>query len=474
MKTTKKLLCTLLVALLVLASAPIVGLTNLDLGIVASAEEEIVTSDQCGDNAYWNFDTETGTLTVSGTGDMWDGELGFGTKDKDDPRLKCLVIENGITSVGAMNFYYCTHLTSVTLPDSVRKIGDNAFNYCTHINSINIPKYVESIGEAAFSDCIFIEGFALPATLRSIGKNAFVRCISVTSITVDENNAYYSSDSRGVLFDKNKTKLIQYPAGNEETTYTVPSTVEYIASWAFGYAMYLKDVALPEGLNNISDHAFDAALSLSSINLPESLEYLGSEVFLLCLGLTELTLPKGLKEVGNTVAIECPYLVKINVKSMNTTFGETPMGLASFYVEGISQEEFIELYIQYVRTGSETANNYVKESTQENYMRGVIYCHAGSTAERKANAYGIPCVTTHFFEGDWTYDNDNSIRYRKCTLCDEREVEQIIDKPDDGKGDDKGDDKGDNNNNNSDNTSFFQKIIDFFRSIFEKIKNLFK
>lgn len=456
MKTTKKLLCTLLVALLVLASAPIVGLTNLDLGIVASAASERETSGQCGDNAYWNFDTETGVFTVRGTGDLWDKEIpigSFGYRDSisySGKLVSDIVIEEGITSIGKRNFNYCQSAESVVIPSTVKKIGNEAFRWCTSLKSVDIPEGVESIGDEAFAACLALESVKIPASVTSIGEGVFLQCFSLPNITVDENNKVYSSDSAGALFDKNKTVLIQYPLGRKTAEYVAPNSVKKINDMAFFYAKYVKSVVLPEGLTSIGMAAFYYCCSLESINLPESLESIGTMNFYMCFGLEEITFPKNLKTIDEFTLIINPFLKKIYIKSMDTSYGEY-FGCDSFYVDEMSKEDFIKLAIK----SEDGLAAYGKSYGEEPIVAATIYCHAGSTAEAYAKENNAKYVLTHFYEGDWTYDKENSVRYRKCINCDEIEIEHIEDEP-------------------QEDISFFQKIIDFFRSIFEKIKNLFK
>lgn len=454
MKTTKKLLCTLLVALLVLASAPI-GV--IDFGIMASAEGEVATSGQCGDNAYWDFNTETGVLTVSGTGDMWDGGLGFdshyGSAYYDTP-VRSVVIENGITSIGKSNFDYCTLLKSATIADSVTKIGDEAFECCASLTDIKLPKDLKYIGSIAFAVCA-LESVEIPACVEYIGEGAFASNLSLLSINVDENNNNYCSDSYGVLFDKNKTILIQYPVKSKTKEYIVPSSVTTIGQGAFQYGMYLEKVVMPEGLKTIEDFAFFYCYSLASVNFPEGLKSIGFQAFLMCFGLTEITLPASLVSMGECAIVDSPFLDKVYIKSMNTTFDEFAVGASEFTVEGISQEEFIDIMLQSNENNDESYADYIKEINEEDgFMRATIYCHAGSTAEAYAKTNNATYVLTHFYEGDWTYDYDNAIRYRKCINCDMIETQTIENEP-------------------QNDDSFFARIIAFFKSIFDMIKGWF-
>ena len=92
--------------------------------------------------------SDDGTLSISGTGDMNDTPW-CSQKDK----IKRVVIENGVTSIGAMAFYNCSVLTSVTIPNSVTSIGEYAFYGCSSLTSISFPKSVTSIGIYVLYGC---------------------------------------------------------------------------------------------------------------------------------------------------------------------------------------------------------------------------------------------------------------------------------------------------------------------------------
>ena len=105
---------------------------------------------------------------------------------------------------------------------------------------------------------------------------------------MDEANEAYCSDG-GVLFNKDKTTLLQYPVGKTETDYAVPASVTSIAEYAFAGSNALTEVTLPEGLTEIAEYAFAWCRKLTKISLPKSLDNIGNMAFNECTGLTEMT-----------------------------------------------------------------------------------------------------------------------------------------------------------------------------------------
>ena len=114
---------------------------------------------------------------VAGIGSCTDTEIIIPSTYNDLP----------VTGIGWRAFYYCTSLTSITIPNSMTSIGDGAFSACTSLASITIPDSVTSIGERAFSGCTNLASITIPDSVTSIGKLAFSGCTSLTSITIPDS-----------------------------------------------------------------------------------------------------------------------------------------------------------------------------------------------------------------------------------------------------------------------------------------------
>lgn len=126
----------------------------------------------------------------------------------------------------------------ITIPSTlggydVIRIGGYAFDDCNSLTSVVIPDSVETIDRDAFAHCDVLTSVTIGDGVTTIGVSAFEYCKSLISINVDEDNDTYSSDSEGVLFNKNKTELILYPAGKNNTSYTIPDGIITIGDHAF-------------------------------------------------------------------------------------------------------------------------------------------------------------------------------------------------------------------------------------------------
>ena len=216
---------------------------------------------QCGDNANWTYDPETGELIIAGSGTMYDYDItGEGTVPwlENIGQIKVIEISDGITH-----------------------IGSNAFVGCSGVKSITIPDSVESIGEFAFSNC----GGMLNATfgngLKSIGKEAFTDCTRLKRVYIND-----LANWCGIEFDTNANPLsnggILYIDDIVANDIIIPDGVTAIAPNAFIGCVNIKNVTIPEGVTAIGKNAFWGCSSLATVSIPNSVQTVGERAFNLC------------------------------------------------------------------------------------------------------------------------------------------------------------------------------------------------
>ncbi len=226
-----------------------------------SAEDEAekgLLSGECGENASFVLDEE-GTLTISGTGAMTDFEFDENSAktpwwDQRD-KIKKVVIEEGITTIGTVAFMGLSHLESAEIGNSVTEIHNLSFSFCSTLKS-----------------------FRLPDNLKELGPRVFFADPELEEISISEDNEdFVTADS--VLFVKNMKTLCCYPAAKKDESYEVPDTVERLFTGAFGYASNLKSLTLPEGLKYIDAYVFRECTNISNLQLPSTLEKIGEMAF---------------------------------------------------------------------------------------------------------------------------------------------------------------------------------------------------
>ena len=310
----KKILC-LLLALLVI---------NLSIPHVAWAADEKPTSGNCGEagkesSVRWEFDDESGTLTISGSGEMKD----YFPTDRTPwyehiENIKSVIIKSGVTRIGNRAFKNCIGLTSVTITEGVTSIAHYAFENCTNLESVTIPKSVNYIGDNAFYGTkwldqqqeqngplvvvnnILIDGkkasgeVSIPEDVKSIGGSAFEGCDNLTSVTIP----------------KGVTKIgdSAFEGCRKLTSAIIPSSVTRIEYRAFANCTGLTSVTIPETVTYIGYAAFYNCTGLTSVTIPETVTYIEGFAFYNCTGLTSVTIPKNVTSIGNGAFGSCTSL----------------------------------------------------------------------------------------------------------------------------------------------------------------------
>lgn len=230
--------------------------------------------------------------------------------------LTSIIIPHGVMNIGEETFEDCTSLTSVAIPDSVTSIGDWAFGNCQSVQNITIPDSVTSIGWSAFNFCLSLTNITIPDSVTDIGDGAFSNCTSLTEINVSENNKHYTSEG-GVLFSKDKTKLLKYPEGKKDKTYKIPNTVTHIGTYAFENYTFadcaLTSVTIPDSVTNIGGGAFISCKSLANMTIPDSVTSIGWRAFRDCTALTNVTLGKNVANIGEGAFMNCISLSSITI-----------------------------------------------------------------------------------------------------------------------------------------------------------------
>ena len=150
------------------------------------------TSGKCGDNVSWSYDESSGTLTLSGSGAMYDYktfDIGKNNFTEAAPwmenywdRIQSVVVDEGVTTIGNYAFFSSEDLTSVSLPSSLTSIGEQAFYDCSKLPTITFPDGLKSIGDDAFKNCRALTSLVLPASLESLEGWAFQSCDNLSSV----------------------------------------------------------------------------------------------------------------------------------------------------------------------------------------------------------------------------------------------------------------------------------------------------
>ena len=269
---------------------------------------------------------------------------------RDCVEMKKLVVRNNCIKIGERAFENCASLSDIELPDGLTELYGGVFNSCKSLKEIHLPKNLTILGESAFSDCILLESIDIPETvtkiddlafngcfclgnvtlhegLKKIGKSAFKNCRSLTqislpatvsaisnapfrgceslkSIRVSSRNKNYKSEPNKregndhVLFNKNKSVVIAYPASSREVQYDIPDSVTVISDWAFCECKKLNRITIPDSVHEIGEGAFCNCALLDEVEIPDSVTAIDDCAFRGCISLEKVIIPSSVVELG--------------------------------------------------------------------------------------------------------------------------------------------------------------------------------
>ena len=183
-----------------------------------------------------------------------------------------------VTSIGYQAFYYCSDLTSVTIPNSVTSIGKEAFYKCESLTNVTIPNSVTKIGDGAFKYCSGLTNVIILNSVTSIGDEAFCVCRSLTNVTI-------------------------------------PNSVTTIGAYTFSECYGLTNVTIPNSVTSIGKQAFYECTSLTSVTIGNSVTSIGAWAFRDCSGLTSVTIGNSVASISSDAFDGCSNLQNATVSS---------------------------------------------------------------------------------------------------------------------------------------------------------------
>ena len=235
---------------------------------------------KCGEGLYWDYNENTLTLTISGTGGMFDysNVSWFWWSEEPVPwiswsgEIETVVFERGVTGIGGYSFFECENIMNVIFPDTLSTIGKSAFEGCKRLTKVILPDSVTAIGARAFQECECLAEVRLSENLSEISEGAFWSCRSLVSLVV-------------------------------------PDSVSVINMNAFTDCNGLKSVLLGKGVKSICSRAFICCSNLDAIyfkgDMPEVQRDSEFSVFDDCTTLYYLEESDGWNEpqIGNPIAL---------------------------------------------------------------------------------------------------------------------------------------------------------------------------
>ena len=168
--------------------------------------------------------------------------------------LRVAIFNDGLKKIGGCAFYYCTSLSSITLPSTITEIGNGAFQFCRNLSEVVLNEGLNKIGEYAFCNCKLLSSITLPSTVVEIGEQAFNNCNNLSEVVLHEGLQKIGNASFHSCTSLSSIKL--------------PSTVTEIDYGAFYDCNNLREVIFHGVPRKVGQQAFDNCTSMGRFTFP--------------------------------------------------------------------------------------------------------------------------------------------------------------------------------------------------------------
>lgn len=267
----------------------------------------------------------------------------------------------------------------------------------TYEGPVVIPSEIEGhpvdyVGNACFMNAAGITEITIPAGITDMGDSVFIGCTSLQAFHVEEGNPYYSTTEDGILLADNGGLLVGYPAAKEDSTYTIPATVDEIAPSAFGFSKNLTEIDIPEGVNYIDNWAF-AYSGIQKVTIPGSVIQIDNYAFAYCAELSEVILSPGIDTILHAAFYCDAALEQVTLPDTLTYIG------------------------QYAFCGTGMSCVTIPDSLEE-----ISYCAFGYDKDMKAISgfiiYGEPFSMAETYATDYDLENDYQNNFKFIAVAD--------------------------------------------------------
>ena len=271
-----------------------------------AAEKKLLASGACGkmhyyykskDSYFYSFKADKsvryrlykdGTMVISGNGEMGDfdswceGSHTWYRRKELIPwydyrdKIRKVIVEDGVETIGSAAFYKCKNLESVQWGDSILSVRDYSFYGCKKLKSIPWTEGIKGVGDSAFQKCTGLTEVRLPSHIEYWLRDVFSECTGLKKVYVED----------GLQFP------FEYP--------------EYYGVGMFRDCTALKEIVLPKDLKVIPSYFVSGCTSLKTFRIPDNVIYWGSCPPSLCKG--KYVLPDSVQRLSDGAFAGCSDL----------------------------------------------------------------------------------------------------------------------------------------------------------------------
>ena len=263
-----------------------------------------------------DFMVDSIAYNIIGDGEVEVTKLDGGVKYHGEVYIPATVVNDGVTyqvtGISSQAFYTCRDLTLVDIPEGITEIKSEALYYCTSLEFLYLPNSLVKLGGFAFGHCSKIPSVYIPRNVAVIDGNVFSGCSSVTAYMCSGMNDHYRVVD-GVLYTKDMTELVSFPAGSSTTTFDIPGTITKVHNTAFYYAENLTEINFSENVKWVGYSALRGCSGLTQVVFNDAITHIGPACMSYCDNVTYVHLPASLDTLDNTVIGDMPSLKEVTI-----------------------------------------------------------------------------------------------------------------------------------------------------------------
>ena len=234
------------------------------------------------DGVLWIYTTSTKTLQFIANGEMPDYSGNVVPWNIVKNEIQNVIFSDKISYIGNNTLHNCTNIETIIFPNNLNDIGVNALEgtkwFDNHDAGIVVIKSILYAYKDGIEDdevtlnkgvtrisknfsTAFLNGISSPISLNisssvtNIDARSLAYATNLKTLTVNAGNSNYKS-IKNVIYSKDGTKLICYPAGLDGNV-SIPDSVICIEPYAFAGCTELTTIEIGKGVISIADNAFD-------------------------------------------------------------------------------------------------------------------------------------------------------------------------------------------------------------------------
>ncbi len=220
--------------------------------------------------------------------------------------------DGGLTLVGYTGTEEYLEIPAYYDGMTVTRIGSYAFAENECVKTVYIPSTVMKLLSDAFNGS-YVENIHISESVYSIDATAFNCCYTLQNLFVSVGNGHFASID-GVLYNKERTRLVKYPIGRTDSAYYLPDGTHYVNDYSFYECQWLIDVVIPDGCGGIGISTFEGCSLLKNIQVGNRIDYVGGRAFYNCHSLESIEFEYDLYSIGKEAFFNCYSLETVIIK----------------------------------------------------------------------------------------------------------------------------------------------------------------